>query len=262
MINEKESHMEKTLRILNLIFFIAMIVVNALGEFLPLGVGSTGAISEKYKNLFTPAPITFSIWGIIYLLVGYFVVYQMISSAKNWYSTEVVKAVGFWFIVSCIMNIGWMFSWHYDMIYLSVAYMVGLLLSLIMVTTEFQHLDSPPLLARVAGYGFYIYLGWICAATIANISVLLVKLNWGRWGMSEQIWTMIVILVGAGIGMLLILCNRNYISAAAIIWAYCGILIKHVGQKGYAGQYPIIIATVLIAIVLILSTGVLKFVQD
>lgn len=254
--------MEKTLRILNLIFFIAMIVVNALAEYLPLGVGSTGAISEKYKNLFTPAPITFSIWGIIYLLLALFIVYQMNFSPKNWYAVEMVKAIGFWFIVSCIMNIGWMFSWHYDMIYLSVAYMIGLLLSLIMVTSELRQLDSPPLLARVAGYGFYIYLGWICAATIANISVLLVKLNWGRIGISEQIWTVIIILVGACIGMMFILFNRNYISAAAIIWAYCGILIKHIGQKGFAGQYALVIAATIVGIVLILCTGVLRFIQD
>ena len=254
--------MEKTLRILNLIFFIAMIVVNALAEYLPLGVGSTGAISEKYKNLFTPAPITFAIWGIIYLLLALFIVYQMNFSPKNWYAVEMVKAIGFWFIVSCIMNIGWMFSWHYDMIYLSVAYMIGLLLSLIMVTSELRQLDSPPLLARVAGYGFYIYLGWICAATIANISVLLVKLNWGRIGISEQIWTVIIILVGACIGMMFILFNRNYISAAAIIWAYCGILIKHIGQKGFAGQYALVIAATIVGIVLILCTGVLRFIQD
>ena len=239
-----------------------MIVINALAEYLPLGIGSTGAISEKYKNLFTPAPITFAIWGIIYLLLALFIVYQMNFSAKNWYAVEMVKAIGFWFIVSCIMNIGWMFSWHYDMIYLSVAYMIGLLLSLIMVTSELRQLDSPPLLARVAGYGFYIYLGWICAATIANISVLLVKLNWGRIGISEQIWTVIIILVGACIGMMFILFNRNYISAAAIIWAYCGILIKHIGQKGFAGQYALVIAATIVGIVLILCTGVLRFIQD
>ena len=253
--------MDRTLRIINLVFFILMILVNALGEYMPLGVGSTGEISAKYPNLFTPAPITFSIWGLIYLMVAIFIFYQMGWGASNAYTTELVSTISFWFVVSCIMNIGWMISWHYDMIIFSLVYMIGLLLTLIIITSRFQQLSDPPMLAKVSGIGFYIYLGWICAATIANVSVLLVKANWNRFGLSEQTWTMIVIIVGTALGILFIATKRNYFSAIAIIWAYCGILIKHISQSGYSGKYPLIIAVTIVGIVLILTTGVVKMIQ-
>ncbi|PLX06432.1 MAG: hypothetical protein C0596_18375 [Marinilabiliales bacterium] len=58
------------LKILNVVLFIAMVYVNFLANSLPINGQSTGEISNAYSNLFAPAGITFSIWGIIYLALG------------------------------------------------------------------------------------------------------------------------------------------------------------------------------------------------
>ena len=73
------------LKILNSIAFVIMITVNFLANVLPLGIGSTGDVSEKYPNLFTPAPVTFIVWGLIYLLLLVFVLYQwgLLDGRKN-----------------------------------------------------------------------------------------------------------------------------------------------------------------------------------
>ena len=52
------------------ITYLTMIVTNYLANALPLNGRSTGDISDAYPSLFTPAGITFSIWGVIYLLLG------------------------------------------------------------------------------------------------------------------------------------------------------------------------------------------------
>lgn len=260
--------MIRALKILNLVFFLLMIGVNVLANILPFGIGTTKDISDKYTNLFTPAPITFSIWGLIYLLVFLFILYQLSIFNNKELARVFVDLIGPWFIISCIMNIGFIFSWHYDVIWLSVLFIVGLLLSLIVITTNIypnniesnSGLSSLPMFANTCIIAFDIYIGWITAATIANISVLLVKNNWNRFGLSSQFWMIAVLIIGALIGILFIAIREKYFSALAIIWAYCGILIKHISQSGYKGEYPLIIAVCIICIVLILSTGLIKMI--
>lgn len=258
--------MIKTLKIMNLVFFVLMIAINALANTLPLGIGKTGSISDKYPNLFTPAPITFSIWGVIYLLVAFFIIYQFGIFNSQVYANELIDMIGPWFIISCIMNIGWIFSWHYDIIWLSVLFIIGLLISLMIITTNlspdmFNYVNSTlakPRFAKICVYAFDVYFGWIIAATMANISVFLTSINWNRFGFSEEIWTLIVLITGAILGMLLIFLTQRYISALSIIWAYCGILIKHISQSGYSGTYPLIITTTIIGILLIFAAGLIK----
>lgn len=252
----------KTLKYLNLGFFILMLVVNALANIIPLGHGNTGSISNKYPNLFTPAPVTFSIWGVIYLLVAVFIFVQLGILGSNKLSIRFIELISFWFIASCILNIGWLISWHYESVLLSMILMVLLLFSLIMITSNLSINAieqtagiSTTFFARISIYAFDIYLGWITAATIANASVLLTSINWNRFGLSEQFWTIAVLLVVTLIGSLFIITGHRYMSSAAIVWALCGILIKHISQSGYGGRYPAVIIVSIFGIIVIISVG-------
>ena len=105
--------------------------------------------------------------------------------------------------------------------------------------------------------GFDIYLGWIIAATIANISVWLVKTGWGRFGLSEVFWTVAILLIGAAIGVCVVIIGRNRLAGCAVIWAYIGILTKHVSASGHAGKYPLVIGAVIIGMVGMLTAMIL-----
>lgn len=260
--------MTKALKYLNLVFFILMVGLNVLANMLPIGHGNTGEISKKYENLFTPAPITFSIWGVIYLFLLIFILYQLGIFDNHTLSADIVRLIGPWFILTCIFNIGWLLSWHYDIIWLSMVIMICLLLSLIVLTNNISpvyikhatNISSIPALTKMSMCTFDLYLGWIAAATIANASAFLVSLEWNQFGFSSQFWTVIMLLVGTLIGILFIVTNQRYIAAIAIIWAYCGIIIKHISQSGYGGKYPSIIAVAIIGIVVILSSAAIKLV--
>ena len=234
--------MVKIYKCLNLIFFVGMIVINVLANTLPLGLGNTGEISNRYPNLFTPAPITFSIWGVIYILLAIFIVYQFGLFGNMAVSDTVVRLVGPWFILSCIMNICWIFTWHYDYTGLSMVFMLGLLVTLIFITSRLTSdnviritdMLRMPLAASISVIAFEIYVGWICVATIANLSALLVKVNWNRFGMMDQFWTIVMLIIGAIIGAIFVSLRSQYMSAVAIMWAYCGVLIKHISRTGGA----------------------------
>lgn len=118
------------IKIISTIAFISMVIVNALANILPINGINTGQVSDSYPNLFAPAGITFSIWGLIYLLLGAFVIYQFFISKK----IKILDEIGIYFIITSIANILWIFSWHYDYIGLSVIFMLIILIFLIKIT--------------------------------------------------------------------------------------------------------------------------------
>ena len=105
-----------------------MVTVNALANILPINGVTTGELSDAYPSLFTPAGYVFGIWGLIYLLLVIFVVYQARDAQQH---NLRLDALGYAFVVSCVFNIGWIFAWHYGQILLSTLFMLGILASLV-----------------------------------------------------------------------------------------------------------------------------------
>jgi len=238
-------------KILALIAYTAMVVVNFLAVNLPINNRGTGEISDAYSNLFAPAGITFSIWGLIYLLLAIYVIYQFKS--KN---DGLLKKINIFFIITSIANILWIFAWHYDFIGTSLILMLVLLFGLIKIADILRSNELTKEEKRFIKIPFSIYFGWITVATIANVTVFLVSINWGGFGIAEFIWTSIILLIGATIGILRMNKDKSVAYGIVLVWAYLGILLKHLSTDGFAGQYPIIIYTLIICLVLfVISIG-------
>jgi hypothetical protein len=204
------------MKILNLLAFVVMIVMNFLANALPLNERTTGEISARYDNLFTPAGFTFSIWSVIYLLVLIFIILQFRSEYKN-----IVSDIGWAFVLSSVFNALWIVAWHYDRLPVSLVLMLLLLGSLLYINMQFTR--ETPAIFRAA---FGIYLGWICIATIANITVLLVAFNWGGWAIADKVWAIIAIGAGVIITSWALVRLDNPFLALAVIWAFIGIIAK------------------------------------
>ncbi len=237
-----------TLKITAGVFYIAMVVVNFLANSLPINDRSTGEISDAYSNLFAPAGITFSIWGVIYLLLAGYVIYQFIN--KDQKKEILFERINPLFITTSIANIAWIFAWHYDYIGLSLIIMAVLLISLIKIANILRNEHFNLLEKLFIWAPFSIYFGWITVATIANVTVFLVSINWDGFGVAEHIWTVVILLVGALIGILKTLKDKNIAYGAVFIWAYSGILYKHLSPDGFNGEYQSIIITAITCLIL------------
>jgi len=242
------------LKIVAAITYIAMVIVNYLANSLPINNRSTGAISDAYPNLFAPAGITFSIWGLIYLLLAAYVLYQYIpfKAERGKKKEGLLKRINLYFIATSITNISWIFAWHYDFIGLSVLIMAVFLFLLIKIVTILKHEQLTSLEKRFISIPFSIYFGWITVATIANITVLLVSVGWNGFGIADQIWTAAILVVGVVIGILRIHRDNDIAYGFVLVWAYLGIFFKHLSADGFAGKYPMVIATVVVCLVLFL----------
>jgi len=249
-----EKKTRTSIKILVAITFIMMVTVNALANILPINGETTGGVSDAYKNLFAPAGITFAIWGVIYIALAAYTIYQteLFQKNKSNNSVDILEKVGLYFSISSIANSVWIFAWHFHLIPLSMLLMAVILGCLIVIN---QTITKEKLCGREKLFiklPFSIYFGWITVATIANATTLLVSIGWDGFGLSEPIWTVVIIFVGMFIGIATILRNRNFAYGLVIIWAYAGILIKHTSESGFANQYMQVITTVVVCIVLLI----------
>ena len=233
----KEDAMNKSrilfLAILNLIGFLGTIVVNGLANALPLNNRTTGELSDLYPNLFVPAGLTFSIWGVIYVLLAIFVIYSLIIAIKrDPLKSTFIANIGVLFFVSCLANIGWIFAWHYEMLPLSLVLMLALLGSLVAIYLRLHIGKSDSTLSEryLVHLPFSVYLGWITIATIANVTAVLVDINWNTFGLGEQFWAVAVIIVGIAIALSVLFTRKDIFYCLVVDWALLGILLKRLAD--------------------------------
>lgn len=213
------------LQVANVAAFVVTVVVNSLANALALNGKSTGEISDLYPTLVAPAGYVFAIWGLIYVLLFVFAVFQALPKHK---SEQFLRKIGFLFALSCAFNILWLFAWHYGQIALSVLPMFALLATLISV---YLRLDigraKVSLKERMCVHlPFSVYLGWITVAAIANVAAALVSVNWGGLGLSGLTWAVLVMAVALIINLAVIVTRKDIAYSLVIIWALIGIVVK------------------------------------
>lgn len=214
------------LQIITVIVFIATVVVNSLANALPLNGQTTGAISDSFKVFFVPAGYVFSIWGLIYLALGVFTVYQALPAQR---ANPRLRKIGYWFVAGSIANTAWIFLWHYNQYPLTLLAMLTLLAALIVIYVRLEiGKTAPSSLERwTVNFPFSLYLGWITVATIANVTALLDYLKWNGWGIAPEVWTAIMLTAAVIIAGLMLLTRRDSTYLLVLVWAFVGIAVKH-----------------------------------
>lgn len=221
--------MKKKLSVLNLASVILVIVVNYISQAFSLNDTTIGEMSAQYANLFTPAPYAFAIWGIIFLGLLAYGIFQVKRAFFSDKPSEFIEQTGYWFFLANILNCCWVIAFMYNYTGLSVVIMFGILLSLIKIilNTNMERWDAPISVIAFIWWPICFYSGWISVATIANISAFLSKLDWNGGVLSEQAWT-INMIVAATIINLLMIWKRNMREFALVgIWALFAIYIRH-----------------------------------
>jgi len=119
------------LAVLNIAGFLGMVLANALANALPLGGKTTGQVSDQYPNLFVPSGLTFLIWAAIYILLAIYVTYGLLQAIKmSSPAAPFMRSIGLLFVITCIANAAWIFSWHNEVLPLSLFLMLILLVTL------------------------------------------------------------------------------------------------------------------------------------
>lgn len=249
LIVTKEDKMDRdTIRQwVNVLMTLVVLTVNALANILPLNGQNTGAISDRFKVFFVPAGYVFAIWGVIYVGLIAFTVYQALPAQRG---NSRLRGIGYLYALGCLANSVWIFMWHYNWFTLSVFVMFVLLLSLLAI---YLVLDIGKAKVRsverwCVDIVFSVYLGWITVATIANVTDALDNLHWSGWGIAPEVWAAIMLAVALLITIAMLVTRRDVAYALVIIWATIGIAVKQSGTALVANSAWVVVAVIVLAL--------------
>jgi translocator protein len=229
------------LQLLNILAVAGAVTVSALANALPINDRTTGELSALYPNLFVPAGITFSIWGLIYLLLIGFALFQARTLASR-EKDGFVERIGGWFFLAGVANASWIFAWHYERVGLSVLIMIVLLLSLLATYLRLGigATPAPPGERFLIRLPISVYLGWVTVATIANVTAYLVATGWEGFGLPDQAWAALMIAAAAAITLVIVRTRGDVAFSLVVLWALLGILIRRL-QMDPEPLYPVLV---------------------
>ncbi len=219
----------KALRWINLVIFVLMVLLNYYAGYFEINGNTVGTVSDTIPSLFTPSGYVFSIWAVIYLGLGAFIIYGV---NKQQADNPLINRIGPWFIINSILNMAWLVVWLNEWWLISLVLMIAILATLLIVYLRLNaHLED------VRGKDFWfilapfsIYLGWISVATIANTSVIFVAGGITTLGVSATFWTVIMMVVAALVSNLMVGLRRDWFFSWVVIWAEIGIAVANAGN--------------------------------
>lgn len=232
IIQIQEAYMQKksiTLSWLLLAALILTLVLNGVANALPLFGRSTGEISDNLPNLFVPAGITFSVWGIIYLALIVFTVYQLIvvrRSPENppyWW-----MHIAPWVLIGHITNSLWIIAWHALWYWSSLLLMLLLFFSLVKIVLNLRWSGRrfTAVETLCVSIPFSLYLGWITVALPANVTGLLVSLGVTSLAPGAVFWAAALAVVAGLLAVFAAVYHRDAAYSLVISWALLGIALK------------------------------------
>jgi hypothetical protein len=221
----------KSLAILNFVFFVIAFAVSNLSQLKIFGGVTNADISNKYSTVFTPAGITFAIWGVIYLSLFGFTIYNLIRAFKDDVDSEASVAVlkiGNLFIINNIATTFWVFAFTYEYILASMILIIIQLITLLMIFIRLGFYDINKSLTNkiFTQFPLSIYFAWLCVANVANISLYLVSIGWDGFGISESNWAIVMISVLIILSLFIVGLKHNIFFGLVAIWSLYGIQIK------------------------------------
>jgi len=241
-------------QILVILATLLTLTVNGLANALPINGMNTGQVSDSFDVFFVPAGYVFSIWGLIYILLIAFTIYQALPAQKD---NPVLKSIRGWYVIGCLANSIWIFMWHYLQFNLTILLMGILLVSLLLIYKRLRKANAAESSSGMRWFvqlPFSVYLGWITVATIANATDVLEFNNWNGFGIAGETWAIIMLAVAILIALWMMLAQRDAPYLAVLAWAFAGIGVKFAGisivsTAAYAAA--IIVGVLLVAALLL-----------
>lgn len=235
----------RLLAVINTILLVIHIATAYLTQTSLITRKDVAQVSDKYPTYFTPAGITFAIWGVIYLALMAFVIYHLARAFKKGaddHANRELTMIGWNFAVCNLATIIWLFAWTNEQLLLSVILILIQLVCLMIIHHRLKIHNAHETMGNKAFTQFplSIYFGWISIATIANISTYLTSIQWNGWGVSGVNWSITMLSISVMLAVWVINRKRNVFFGLVVIWALYGIMQKG-KQVGSVEYEPIIL---------------------
>ncbi|MGO4689916.1 TspO/MBR family protein [Glaciibacter sp. 2TAF33] len=182
----------------------------------PIQDASDGALAAD-ATLIAPGGPAFSIWSVIYAGLVAYAIWQALPAQR---ADARQRRLGYLVAASLVLNAAWILSVQVGLVGFSVPVIVLLLADLAWMFMILVRSRPKNLIEAVVTDGTMgLYLGWVCVATAANISAVLVAIGFRGFGLDPGVWAIIVIAVAGLAGIGLAFFGRGRLApAAALVW--------------------------------------------
>jgi hypothetical protein len=234
----KSSRSDILRQAITLLAIVAAFAINVLSNLFPVNGENVGEIANTvFRDVqIIPANYAFAIWGLIYLGLFAFGIYQALPSQRQ---NPRLRRLGYWLVIASFAQMVWIFLFQSRQFLVSIAAMLGILIPLSVIYLLMQ-VNDRRMFARsqrparherwLVDVPLSVYLAWISVATIVNVASALDAQNWSGWGISVTAWTVIMLGVGATIAAVMALrwCDAAFV--LVFVWAYVAIAVRQFEQ--------------------------------
>lgn len=238
--------MKRLLQILNLLTLLFTIGISYLFNGQP-GRSSIGEIAAKYDNLLTPAGYAFAIWGLIYMALAIFALYQAADLFNQKYTRDFVLDIGWWFIIANLANAAWVWAFTGDQIGLSLLIMVVIFIALLKVVLQLnmERWDAPNPIIFYIWWPISLYFGWITVALIINVPAYLSAIGYNGQPLGAELWAILILVIAAFL-FITMTWKRNMREAANVgVWGIVAIAVKNWTNHPVVAWTALIVALVI-----------------
>lgn len=229
--------------ILPLLATVIVLAVNAAANIVPINGLNTGELSALYPTGFTPPGWVFSIWLLIYIGLLSFS-FAAIRGAPR--TRARIAPLITPYLFNALGNAGWIFAWHYRQVPLSVALMLLVLGSLIVIFWRLRQMPTSTWSEFFVIDGvFAIYFGWISTATLVNFATLFYDRSWYPFGLSMDEWALITVVLATAIYVWMGVVTRSILYCAVFVWAATGV---YLGEPSITQPVRLAAATGIVAV--------------
>jgi len=244
---------------INMVLFIITLAINTLGALGFINGLSQKQISDMYVTIITPSPMTFSIWSVIYALLLISLIVLIVKREDAYYGA-VLDRVSVLFWISCVLNIAWIVSFSFVLVEISVIFIFAFVIVLALICKQLLKLQDKRRRLLPVTFGFYT--GWLTIATVVNIAAALVKAQWDRFGISEEIWAIAILIVAVVLVGVILLGIRNAAYPLPVAWAYLGIYLFLSSPDGFNGAYGLLQIVALAGMVVLIGFSAIQFYRN
>jgi len=160
--------------VLNLTFYIINSIATYCIQFGWVPLPNNGDISDKYQTIITPFGTSFLIWSVIFMWQLFWVIWQFLPSQRN---CEGVIRAWYFYPIFTVFQAGWTFSFAFEIMWLSLIFMYGILATLVAASMSLQKYKKCWKGYLIWQFPFSIQTGWIMCASTLNTNVLPVFYN-------------------------------------------------------------------------------------
>jgi hypothetical protein len=185
---------------------------------------------------------------------------MMIVKNDDAYYKRAVNQITVLFVMSCILNMAWIITFSYVQIELSVLFIFAFVITLALICRELLKVNDGRHWLLPLNFG--IYTGWLFIATVVNTAAMLVKLNWNGFGLADDIWAIIILIMAILLVIVVLLKIRNAAFPLPVAWAYFGIYQFLNAPQGFNGEFGLLQNIALAGVVVLVALAAIQFYRN